>query len=95
MPTTNTLLQRTHGGQAELWSYSTSHSKLVLQLRHDDVGTVDVIMEDVYAIWGPVAWSSAFLTVSEHPESRDIIVRDSSAGFLVTCGLVRVELTTG
>ena len=88
MSTIQERLVSFRGAGAEIWSYTTSHSKLVLRLRHESAGILNIVMEDVYGIWGPVAWPDSQLSVTKDEASKEYIVRDSCAGFLVTCGLV-------
>ena len=87
------VLPQWRGAGAELWSYATSHSKLVLRLRSSDRKKLYVVMEDVRAIWGPVVWPNNELTVSRDAETKEWIVRDVGAGFCVPCGLVRITET--
>lgn len=79
------------GAAAELLSYETSHSKLVLELRHKSAGVINIVMEDVYAIWGPVAWPKSDISVTKDHARSEFLVRDSRAGVLVTCGLVWID----
>lgn len=82
-------LERWHGSSAELWSYSTSHSRLVVKLR-SEAGAVFIVMEDVRGVWGAVAWPCSRLRAVRDDANKEWIVRDSEAGFFVTCGLARM-----
>jgi hypothetical protein len=82
------VVKRWSGAGAELWSYCTSHSKLILRLRASDRKVLYLVMEDVLAIWGPVAWPNSELTISRDVAAKEWIVRDVRAGFCVPCGLV-------
>lgn len=84
-------LNQFHGAAAELWNYTTSHSKTTLRLRHPTAGTIDLIMEDTRGIWGPVAWPNSRVSIMKDETSKEHLVRDSPAGFLVTCGSVTVH----
>ena len=77
------------GAGAGLWSYSVSHSRLVMKLQRDDE-EVFLIMEDVRGIWGPVAWPKSGLRAYKNEEAREWVVQDAEVGFMVTCGLVQI-----
>jgi len=84
-------LDNWRGAGAELWSYSTSHSRLVLRLRNPKKEVLYIIMEDVYAIFGIVSWPNSDLVAMYNDARREWLVRDIRSGFVAPCGLVRLS----
>jgi hypothetical protein len=78
------------GSGAEIWSYSTSHSRLVIRLRNQEKQLLYIIMEDVYGIFGVVAWPNADIAATYDDIRREWVVRDARVGFVVPCGAVQL-----
>lgn len=83
-------LSRMRRGSVEISSYAVSHSVLILRVAHPEHVTLELIMQDVQGIWGPVCWPACELAILRDASRKEVIVRDATAGFLAVCGSVAI-----
>jgi hypothetical protein len=85
------LLARWTGGMATLWTYSVSHSKLVLRLARPTVrGNLHLICYDCRRYSGPTVWGGINVQVAaeDTPEGRRYVIRDDANKVEIRCGVL-------
>ena len=88
----NAELERTHGWEAQLWSYCVSHSELEIRFQRPGEN-LTLLCGGTDSISAPADWTSC-LTINQQKHetyNRTIfLIQDEPAGVLVKCGIVRL-----
>jgi hypothetical protein len=93
----NEALLPWQGGNARLWYYAASHSELHLQItKAERVGQLHFVCEGCSHLLSPVEWGNMMLEIIPlENERKQIVVRDSIAGFRVVCALISIRKQVG
>ena len=87
------LIQKWQGSTVRVWDYTTTLSRLTLQLSNKDGSKLYIVCGRCRFFCGPIHWLNGQLELIESDKEEEVqILRDVQTGFELLCGFVIVEI---
>jgi len=84
-------MERSRGGMATVWAYSSSMSELTLRVGWSgSPENIHYVCNGCVRIHAPTVWADANLDFGR-TESGEMMLSDRTAGFLVVCQQIRIQ----